>query len=414
MAARRPAARLAGCIVLLAACSCHTAPPRAPAIGEVFAGPSALNLRKELSLQSATVAVVKHGERLEVLQRHRTFFRVRAPNGAEGWADQRQLLGAADMRNLTRLARAAAKMPSQGAATPRFGDLRIYTQPSRESPGFITIKEKEKVDVLGQALVPREHIARSPLLPPAPKKLPPRKKAKESAIPPVPPPKPPAPPADWQALSKTEAGEEDETPAAPPAPEEEWSLVRTPAGEARWTLTRRIEMAIPDEVAQYAEGRRIVAYFALGSVRDGDENKNIWLWTTVADGAHPYDFDSFRVFIWSLRRHRYETSYIERNLIGFEPVTLETVSYAGAQYPGFSICLRKKDGGRYRREYALLTNVVRFAGERPCENGDVIQDLIAASAKPSDSPAATAMPAAPPRPPLSERVKRQVRGWFRK
>ena len=82
-------------------------------------------------------------------------------------------------------------------------------------------------------------------------------------------------------------------------------------------------MAIPDEVAQYAEGRRIVSYFSLGNLRDGDQTKNIWLWTTIGGGSHPYDFDNFRVFIWSLRHHRYETSYIERNLIGFAPVTLE-------------------------------------------------------------------------------------------
>jgi hypothetical protein len=40
---------------------------------------------------------------------------------------------------------------------------------------------------------------------------------------------------------------------------------------------------------------------------------------------------------------------------------------ATTKNPGFSICLDKKDGTRVRREYAFLTNVVRFAGEHPCE-----------------------------------------------
>ena len=31
------------------------------------------------------------------------------------------------------------------------------------------------------------------------------------------------------------------------------------------------------------------------------------------------------------------------------------------------ICLERKDGQRVRREYALLGNVVRSAGEQPCE-----------------------------------------------
>ena len=137
-------------------------------------------------------------------------------------------------------------------------------------------------------------------------------------------PKPPAPPPDWKALSKTESDEAKEAAdiaAAPPTPTDDWSLVRTADGQAGWTLTRRLDMAIPDEVAQYAEGHRIVSYFSLGTVRDGDvKRKDIWLWTTIGDGPSRYDFDSFRVFIWSLRHHRYETAYIERNLIGFEPV----------------------------------------------------------------------------------------------
>ena len=72
-------------------------------------------------------------------------------------------------------------------------------------------------------------------------------------------------------------------------------------------LTRLVSMAIPDEVAQYAEGKRIVSYFPLGIMEDGELKKHIWLWTTTTDSKQPWDFDSFRVFVWSLRRHRYET-----------------------------------------------------------------------------------------------------------
>ena len=65
-------------------------------------------------------------------------------------------------------------------------------------------------------------------------------------------------------------------------------------------------------------------------------------------GRPPWDFESFRLFIWSLKRHRYETAYIERKLEGYSPVLLETVEYAGARYPGFSVCPAKGDGERYR------------------------------------------------------------------
>jgi hypothetical protein len=51
---------------------------------------------------------------------------------------------------------------------------------------------------------------------------------------------------------------------------------------------------------------------------------------------------------------------------------------AASKYPGFSICLEKKDGMRYRRSYAFLTNVVRSAGEQSCEQAP--QETVVAQA----------------------------------
>jgi hypothetical protein len=418
-------------LVLLAA-ACRNGPKPTPVIGEAFVGPGVLKIRSDISVQSAPVATVAHGERLQILQRRRTFFRVRTTGGVEGWADERQLLALSDMENLKRLATLAAKLPSQGAASPRYGDLRIYTQPSLGSPSFVTIKEKDRVDVLAHAVMPRSALQRTPLLPKTPKKTVAKKKAKIPEYPPVPMPAPPHPPADWVQLSKTEsdeaAKEEADVAAAPPAPTDDWSLVRTADGQTGWTLTRRVNMAIPDEVAQYAEGHRIVSYFSLGTIRDDDRQKDIWLWTTVGDGPHSYDFDSFRVFTWSLRHHRYETAYIERNLAGFQPVLLQQVDFAptgrsaragkaasaGApeKLPGFSICIQKKDGVRYRREYALLTNIVRSAGERPCEAPPSVQSLI--GAQPATAVAAAITPSAQPKESLLKRAEKRVRAWFGK
>jgi hypothetical protein len=424
----RTIAKVSAGLALLFQAACQSGPPRAQSIGEAYVGPALLKIRSDINPQTAsTVATVRHGDRLLILQKRRSFFRVRTPTGAEGWTDERQLLASSDMANLKLLFERAAKLPSQGQATSYAGDLRVHTLPSATSPSFLLIKEGEKVDVLTHVVTQRTSTPRAPLLQPLPKKPKNGGKKKESKalVPPMP--KPPPLPADWLDLSKTDLSEEpDEAPAhdEKPIPTDDWSLVRTPGKESGWVLTRRIRMAISDDVAQYAEGRRIVTYFSLGSVQDGDQKKPVWLWTTVSDGPHPYDFDSLRVFTWSLRHHRYETAYIERNLNGYEPVEVTQVPFTinskigPEKFPGFSVCVQKNDGQRYRREYALLTNIVRFAGEGPCDGPQPVQALITAATAPSVAGTGAAPAAATPPPPphqsLSERVKNRVRRWFGK
>ena len=194
-------------------------------------GPATLNLRSDFPIQSSTVVTVKHGDRLEIVEQHRLFVKVRAPNGAEGWIEQRQLLGADDMAALRALAKRAASMPSQGTATTD-ADLRVHIQPAAGSPSFLTLKENDKVDVLTHLRRPRTDLPRKPLVPPPPKKVKATKKsAKNAQIPPPPMPAPPPPPANWLELSKSdEADDEPEPPAAsaPPVATDDWSLVRAP------------------------------------------------------------------------------------------------------------------------------------------------------------------------------------------
>ena len=393
-------------LVLLSACS--KAPPRAVSLGEAYVGPAELKVRADIPMESATVATVHHGDRLQILQQRRAvFLRVRTPNGAEGWTDARQLLGARDMAGLRDLAARAAQMPSQGVATT-YGALPMHTEPSADSPAFLSIKDGEKFDVLAHQVMPRVSAPRPPLVPAAPKqpKRQTRKTSKAAKLPPLPMPKPPGPPHNWIELSQPAAGDTGtappppEAPAEKPVPTDDWSLVRTSIGQSGWVLTRRLWMAIPDDVAQYAEGHRIVSYLPLGEVRDGDATKQQWIWTTIEGGSRPdYDFDSFRVFVWSMRHHRYETAYIERNIRGHSPVLLRQVDLssgtrkalgAAVSYPGFSICEEKPDGQRRRREFAFLNPTVRFAGDRECE----AQPSLAGPA-PAPPPLSTAIPAAP-------------------
>src|ERR1043166_2329496 len=176
-------------------CGCSTGPPPPKSIGEAYAGPATLKIRADIPIQSATVATVKHGDRLEILQTRRKFVRVRTPDGKTGWTDERVLLAADDMKALHDLAERSAKMPNQGVGTT-YSPLNIHTQPAMLSPSFVQLKENEKFDVLASVLLPRTDAPRTPLIPPTPKKVkaPPKKQAK-SKVPLPPPPKPPPPPA---------------------------------------------------------------------------------------------------------------------------------------------------------------------------------------------------------------------------
>lgn len=360
---------------------CSGDPERPPAIGEAYVGPARLDLRREIALKSGVTASVKHGERLDIVRTRRSFVLVRTEGGVEGWTHTRDLLTPDEIDRLKQMEDEARTMPSQGVAST-YELLNVHTAPERRAPSFLQVNEGDKLEVLAHRVVPRSTgpVARRNLVEaPAPARKAARKPKKPERYPKPPLPSAPKPPENWLQLSERPAGLEPEPEEeVKPVPKDDWYLVRTPSGRSGWVLTRRVYMAIPDEVAQYAEGRRITSYFSLGTVQDGDQTRHHWLWTTIERGLEPYQFDGFRVFIWNLRRHRYETAYRERNLKGYYPVRIQTVELPvtvrkgeppqSVKYPGFSLLVEKPEGTRYWRSYAFIGNIVRFAGESPAED----------------------------------------------
>ena len=83
----------------------------------------------------------------------------------------------------------------------------------------------------------------------------------------------------------------------------------------------------------------------------------MWLWASQSASARKLEFDSLRIFTWSVRRHRYETSWIEHGVQGVGPVAL---TREGAAITGFRTYAVEKDGRVMRRDYTLLNNRARI------------------------------------------------------
>jgi hypothetical protein len=390
---------IAAVSILCAVTGCNNKPEGAPVIGHAYAGPATLNLHREIDSKSPTVTSVHHGDKLEIVGQRRRWYKVRTASGMEGWTSDRELLDTAQMQRLKGLAAETNGLPSQGVATT-FSGLNVHTEPSRQSPSFVQVKEHEKVDVIAHKVSERSAAReKRELIPPRPK---PEKKTKEKAskTPAPPAPAAPGPPADWLELSKQGEPPPDAGDQAARGPVDDWTLIRSESGQSGWVLTSGLYLAIPDEVAQYAEGHRITSYFSIGKVQDGAVQKDIWLWTTSEGLGEDHDFDGYRVFTWSLRHHRYETAYIQRRERGFFPV----IAKAGE----FSVCLEGDGGSRVRKHYVLKDTSVRPAGVTPCEKtveqGPAPQELVSGGGEKEQVPAKSFM----------GRIKDRAKGLFGK
>lgn len=390
--------------VLALLISCKSKEDNSPVIGHAFVGPATVSLRKELSLRSPTVAVLKHGDEVDIIQVRRRFVRLRLPSGVEGWTDSRQLLSTGQMQEFRQLAGEAARLPAQGWATV-FDPLNIHTEPSRWAPTIFQIPENTSVAVIGHRVTQRIPPNNAPSLVPKP---PPHKTKAKAAkkekpkprVPPPPMPEAPKPPENWLQLSyrtpepAQPLSGDDAQPEAKPIPIDDWTLVRTKQGKIGWALTRPLVMGIPDDVAQYAEGHHITSYFPLGDVPDNGTVKHDWLWTTIKQLGQSYEFDGFRVFTWNATRHRYETAYRERDLMGYYPVVVQASELNEARKTvnavRFSLVVRDEAGQFWRRNYLFVQNRVRFQGKEPIQYNQALAGNTVSAPAGEPSPAQTA------------------------
>jgi SH3-like domain-containing protein len=267
-----------------------------PATEYVYVTSKQTFLRDRVAAVSNRTATVENGDKLEVLEKNRRFFKVKTDKGEQGWIDDRAVANQDVFSEFSSLKQEHEKDPVIAGGVVR-DDVYLHTKPGREADKLFRLMEGEKLKLLRRATLPR----------PA---TPGQRLARPSTTP------------------KTTTGVEE---GPPPPVMEDWWLVRDSKGQTGWLYSRMMDVDAPDAIMRYSEGQRIVGAYVLTKVNDPEapqEDKSVPIYLTVLSpykAGLPYDFDQVRVFTWNVKKHRYETGFRERNIEGYLPVEIGMV-----------------------------------------------------------------------------------------
>ena len=257
---------------------------------------------------SNRVCEVVNGQPLEVLERGKRFLRVKTDKNQTGWIEERAVIDAKTYDGFAQLGKDHKDDPAAATATLR-DDLAMHLLPGRETQRFYLLAANAKVQLLARA---------SALKNPA-----------EAS----------APPGNAKVPA---TGAEPATPPVVPPVMEDWWLARDAQGRVGWLLASRLDVDAPDEIAQYAEGMRIVGAWVLTKVTDSEADTadhQVPEYLTVLDPLQaglPFDFNEVRVFTWSIKHHRYETAFRLHPIQGYLPVRVFMQNTAKGSVPAFS------------------------------------------------------------------------------
>ncbi|MGD0481693.1 MAG: SH3 domain-containing protein [Terracidiphilus sp.] len=277
---------------------------------------------------SNRVCQVVNGQPLAVLEHARRFLKVKTDKNEIGWIEERAVIDEKTYDGFVQLAAESKNDPVAATATLR-DDLAMHLLPGRETERFYLLPGNTKVELLVRASAPKKA---AEVLGPLPTNA--------------------AKPAVGGKNAPATGNAKPGTAKTPPAPAaetappemEDWWLARDPQGRVGWLLSSRMDVDVPDDVAQYAEGQRIIGAWMLKKVNDsgadppGDKAEYVMALAPPQSGL-PYDFDQIRVFTWSLKHHRYETAFRVHPIQGYLPVLVFTQNTPGGPVPAFSFQL---------------------------------------------------------------------------
>ncbi len=294
----------------------------------VYVSARQMYLHDRVAAVSNRVGEVVNGQPLEVMEHGRRFLRVKTEKGEIGWIEERAVIDAAGYKAFQDLVAQHKQDPVVATGSLR-DDIYLHIKPGRNTDRFYLLPENDKVQLLVRASVPKA-------APGAPA---------ETVKPRTPTPTPPAKSAAVKpsgSVKPEDASTVQPPPEQPEVPMEDWWLIRDAQGRVGWLLSGRIDVDVPDEVGQYAEGQRIAGAYVLAKVIDPEAdvpNHEVLEYVTALGppkSGLPFDFDQIRVFTWSIKHHRYETAFRVRPIQGFFPVRVWRQPAANGTEPVFS------------------------------------------------------------------------------
>jgi hypothetical protein len=277
---------------------------------------------------SNRVCEVTNGQPLQVLEHGRRFLKVQTDKKEVGWIEERAVIDAKAYDGFQQLASAHKDDPIAATATLR-DDLAMHILPGRDTERFYLLPGNTKVQLLARASAPKKTSETFGPLPGAGAAKPGEEKKSVN------------PAAAAKPGSKAGSGTAEVAAPAEPPVMEDWWLARDAQGHTGWLLASRLDVDVPDEVAQYAEGQRIVGAWMLTKVNDPDANTPDhevpeYLMVLTPGSGLPFDFDQVRVFTWSIKHHRYETAFRLHPIQGYLPVRIFTQTTPKGTVPAFS------------------------------------------------------------------------------
>lgn len=279
-------------ITLLGLAGCSRLRPKPPA-DYVYVTAKQTFLRDRVAAVSNRTGTVENGDRLQIVDHGRRFYKVKTDKGEVGWIEEKAVVTQPVYDQFLALTEAHKNDPAVASAVVR-DEANLHLKPGRETERFYRLGENDKVQLLRRATLPRPVPAGTPVA----AKLPVRR------------------------------GESEQAQAAPPVPMEDWWLVRDAHGRVGWMLSRLLDVDAPDSLTRYSEGQRFVGAYVLQMIHDDGaegDNKDIPEYVTVLSpytAGLAYDFNQVRVFTWNPKMHRYETAFREKNIEGFLPVSV--------------------------------------------------------------------------------------------